>query len=117
LGALIQQVHEKSNHRNLRMSFKKLAGESIVEAWERYHLFVAYLPVGGMEDCDFTQGFYYGLSQESKEHVDNLARGTFFLLKTQETRALFEKITASEGECEEYDAKENSCATKIDPLT
>jgi hypothetical protein len=50
LGALIQQVHEKSNHRNLRMSFKKLAGESIVEAWERYHLFVAYLLVGGMED-------------------------------------------------------------------
>jgi hypothetical protein len=50
LGALIRQVHEKSNRRNLRMSFKQLAGESIAEAWERYHLFVVDLPVAGMED-------------------------------------------------------------------
>jgi hypothetical protein len=42
------------------------------------------LLVVGMEDWDFTQGFYYGLSQEAKEHIDNLARGTFFLLKTYE---------------------------------
>jgi hypothetical protein len=53
----------------------------------------------------------------SQEHIDNLARGTFFLLKTQEARALFEKLTACERESEEYDAKENSRATKIDPLT
>jgi hypothetical protein len=45
------------------------------------------------------------LSQESKEHIDNLAGGTFFLLKTQEAQALFEKITASEMDTEEYDAK------------
>jgi hypothetical protein len=57
------------------------------------------------------------LSQEAKEHVVNLAGGTFFLLKTQEARALFEKITASERESEEYGAKENSHATRIDPLT
>jgi hypothetical protein len=80
------------------MSFKQLAGESIVEAWERYHLFVADLPVVRMEDWDFTQGFYYGLSQEAKVHIDNLAGGTFFLLKTQEAWALFEKITTSEGD-------------------
>jgi hypothetical protein len=30
---------------------------------------------------------------------------------------MFEKITANEKESEEYDAKENSRATKIDPLT
>jgi hypothetical protein len=57
------------------------------------------------------------LSQEAKEHIDNLAGGTFFLLKTQEARALFEKITTSERESEECDAEENSRATKIDPLT
>jgi hypothetical protein len=57
------------------------------------------------------------LSQEAKEHIDNLAGGTFLLLKTQEARALFEKITASDRVSEEYDAKENSHATKIDPLT
>jgi hypothetical protein len=57
------------------------------------------------------------LSQEAKEHIDNLVGGTFFLLGTQEARTLFEKIIASEKEREEYDAKENSHATKIDPLT
>jgi hypothetical protein len=113
LGALIWHVHEKSNCRNPRMSFKQLARESIVEAWERYHLFVADLPVARMKDWDFTQGFYYGLSQEAKEHIDNLTGWTIFLLKTKEARALFEKITASERHSEEYDAKENSGATKI----
>jgi hypothetical protein len=98
------------------MSFKQLAGESNAEAWECYHLFVADLPIAEMEEWDFTQGFYYGLSQEAKEHMDNLAGGTFFLLKTQEVRSLFEKTTASEKESEEYDAKENSHATNIDPL-
>jgi hypothetical protein len=78
---------------------------------------VADLPVAEMEDWDFTQGLYYGLSQEAKEHIDNLVGGTFFLLKTQVARALFEKIASSERESEEYDAKENSHATKIDPLT
>jgi hypothetical protein len=57
------------------------------------------------------------LSQEAKEHIDNIAGGTLLLLKTQEALALFEKITASERESEEYDAKENSDTTKIDPLT
>jgi hypothetical protein len=57
------------------------------------------------------------LPQEAKEHIDNLAEGTFFLLKTQEAQALFEKITTSKRESEEYDAKENSCVTKLDPLT
>jgi hypothetical protein len=99
------------------MTFKQLAGESITEAWERYYLFVADFPVVGMEDWDFTQGFYYGLSQEGKEHIDILAGGTFFLLKTQEAQALFEKITARESWSEEYDAKENSHATKINLLT
>jgi hypothetical protein len=32
------------------MSFKQLAGKSIAKAWERYHLFMADLPVAGMED-------------------------------------------------------------------
>jgi hypothetical protein len=84
-----------SNHRNPRMSFKQLAGESIAEAWESYDLFMADVPVARMEDWDFTQGCYYGLPQEGKEHIDKLAGGIFFLLKTQEARALFAKITAS----------------------
>jgi hypothetical protein len=81
-GALIQQVRKKSNRKNTRMSFKQLAGESIAEAWEHYHLFVADLLVVKMEDWDLTQVFYYGLSQEAKEHIDNIIGGTSFLLKS-----------------------------------
>jgi hypothetical protein len=44
------------------MSFKQFVGESIAKAWESYHLFVVDLSVAGMEDWDFTQWFYYGLS-------------------------------------------------------
>jgi hypothetical protein len=42
------------------------------------------LPTTGMEDWEFTQGFYYGLSQEAKEHIDTLAGGTFFMLNAEE---------------------------------
>jgi hypothetical protein len=73
---------QEEHCKNLRMSFKQLVGESIAKAWECYHFFMAGLPVARMEDWDFTQGFYYGLSQEAKEHIDNLAGGTSFSLKT-----------------------------------
>jgi hypothetical protein len=66
------------------MSFMQHAGESIAEAWEQYHLFMADLLVARMEDWHITQGLYYGLPQEAKEHIDNHAGGTFFLLKAQE---------------------------------
>jgi hypothetical protein len=42
------------------------------------------LPTTDMENWEFTQGFYYELSQEAKEHIDTLARGTFFLLNAEE---------------------------------
>jgi hypothetical protein len=57
------------------------------------------------------------LSQEAKEHIDALARGTFFMLNVEEARALFEKLSSSERESEEHGFKKNSHAIKIDPLT
>jgi hypothetical protein len=75
------------------------------------------LPTTGMEDWEFTQGFYYGLSQEATEHIDALAGGTFFMLNGKEARALFEKLSASERESEEHGLKENSRTIEIDPLT
>jgi hypothetical protein len=66
-----------------------------------------------MEDWEFTQRFYYGLSQEAKEHIDALARGTFFMLNTEKAWALFEKLSASERESEEYGLKEDSCTRKF----
>jgi hypothetical protein len=46
------------------------------------------LPTAIMEDWEFNQGFYYGLSHEAKEHIDALAGGTFFMLNTEKVRAL-----------------------------
>jgi hypothetical protein len=56
------------------------------------------LPTTSMEDWEFTQGFYCGLSQEAKEHIDALAGRTFFMLNAEKARALFEKLFASERE-------------------
>jgi hypothetical protein len=74
------------------------------------------LPTIGMEDWEFTQGFYCGLSQEAKEHIDTLARGNFFMLNAEEVQALFEKLSASKRESEEHGLMENSRTVKIDSL-
>jgi hypothetical protein len=117
LRFLIRQVSKKSNQRDPRMNFNLLADKTFAEAWERYHGLMTDLPTAGMEDWEFTQGFYCGLSQEAKEHIDTLAGGTFFMLNTEEARALFEKLSASERESEEHGLKENSRTVEIDPLT
>jgi hypothetical protein len=57
---------------DLRMSFKQLADEC-------YDGLMTYLPTAGKEDWKFNKGFYCGLSQEAKEHIDALVGGTFFM--------------------------------------
>jgi hypothetical protein len=76
LGFLIQQVNKKSNRRDPRINVNQLADETFTEVWERYHGLMTDLPIAGMKDWEFTQGFYCGLSQEAKEHIDILAGGT-----------------------------------------
>jgi hypothetical protein len=99
------------------MNFNQLADKTFTEAWERYHGLMTDLATIGMEDWKFTQGFYYGLSQEAKNHIDTLAGGTFFMLNAKEARALFENLSASKRESEEHDLKESSHTIQIDPLT
>jgi hypothetical protein len=99
------------------MNFNQLADETFTEAWERYHDLMTDLPTIGMEDWESTQRFYYGLSQEAKEHIDTLAGGTFLMLNAEEAWALFEKLSASKRESEEHGLKENSRTIEIDPLT
>jgi hypothetical protein len=41
------------------------------------------LPTANMEDWEFTQGFYRGLSQEAKEHIDAPFGGTSFMLNAE----------------------------------
>jgi hypothetical protein len=98
-------------------SFKKLADEALTEACMRYHGFMTDLPTTSMEDWEFNQGFYCGLSQEAKEHINALARGTFFMLNAKKVRALLEKLSASERESEDYGLKKDSCTAKIYSLT
>jgi hypothetical protein len=98
------------------MNFNQLADETFTEAWEHYHGLMTDLLNVGMEDCEFTQGFYCGFSQEAKEHIDTLAGGTFFKLIAEEARALFEKVSAIKRESEEHGLKENSRIFEIDPL-
>jgi hypothetical protein len=57
------------------------------------------------------------LSREAKEHIDTLARGTFFKLNAEEVRALFDKLSASERESEEHGLNANSSTIEINPLT
>jgi hypothetical protein len=76
------------------MSFKQLVNETFTEAWERYNGLMTEFPTASMKDWEFTQGFYCGLSQESKEHIDALAGGTFFMLNAEEAQAHFEKLSA-----------------------
>jgi hypothetical protein len=42
------------------------------------------LPTAGMEDWEFTQGLYRGLSQEAKKRIDTPAGGTFFMINAEE---------------------------------
>jgi hypothetical protein len=62
------------------MNFKQLTNKAFAEAWDHYHGLMTDLPTAGMEDWEFTQGFYYVLSQEVKEHIEAPAGGTFFKL-------------------------------------
>jgi hypothetical protein len=108
---------QKSNRRDPSMNFNHLADETFTDAWERYHGLKIVLPTASMEDWKFTQGFYCGLSQEAKEHIDTLARGGFFMLNAEEVWALFVKLSVGEGESEEHGLKEISRTDEIDPLT
>jgi hypothetical protein len=97
-----------------RMSFKQLADETLAEAWKRYHGFMTDLPTACMEDLEFNLGSYCGLSQEAKEQIDALARGTV-MLNTEKARAVFKKLSASKMESEEYGLKKIPTPSKWIP--
>jgi len=49
-------------------------------------------PCYGMEDWLLIQSFYYGLSLESRQHIDATARGAFFSLKVDQAKKLIENM-------------------------
>ncbi len=94
------------------MNFNQLADETFTEAWEHYHGLMTDLLNVGMEDWEFTQGFYCGLSQEAKEHINALARGTV-MLNTEKARAVFKKLSASKMESEEHGLQKIPALSKL----
>jgi hypothetical protein len=108
---------QEEQPRDQRMNFNQLVDETFIEAWEHYHGLMIDLLTTGMKDWEFTQGFYYGLSQEGKKHIDILTGGTFFKLNAEEVQALFERLSANKRKSEEHGLKEYSCTIEIDPLT
>jgi hypothetical protein len=50
--------------------FQQLTDETFTEAWEHYHGLMIDLPTIRMEDWEFTEGFYCGLSEEAKDQTE-----------------------------------------------
>jgi hypothetical protein len=50
-----------------------------------------------MENWEFNHGFYCGLSQEAKEHIDALARGTFFMLNAEKHELFSRSFLLAKG--------------------
>jgi hypothetical protein len=80
-----------------RMSFKQLVDKTLTEAWECYHGFMIDLPTAVMEDWEFNQGFYCGLSQEAKKHIYALVGGTSFMLNAKRHELFLRSFPLAKG--------------------
>jgi hypothetical protein len=43
------------------------------------------------------QSFYHGLIRSAREHIDDVARGSFFILSVEEAHKLVEKMTPNQS--------------------
>jgi hypothetical protein len=84
-----------------RMSFKQHVDETLIKAWEI-----------GNSTRDSTVVVTRSLGAHRCPCWRNLIHA-----QCRKERALFEKLSASKRESEEYGLKEDSRTTKIDPLT
>jgi hypothetical protein len=73
------------------------------------------LPTAGMEDWEFTQGFYCGLSQEAKEHIDTIVGGTFFMLNTEEVRLSSRSFPLAKGRVRSMVQRKIPAPSKLNP--
>jgi hypothetical protein len=69
----------------------------LAKAWGRYHGFMTDLATAGMEDWEYTQGFYYRLSQEAKENIDALAGGTSLMLNIKKCELFLRSFPLVKG--------------------
>jgi len=78
-------------------SFLQHHDESVPEAWEHFHDYIAECPHHGMENWLIMQTFYHGLTNSSHETMDATARGAFLSLTIPDAIALVEKMASNQG--------------------
>jgi hypothetical protein len=79
-----------------------------------------------MEEWLLMQGFYHGLTQKAREHLDATAEGSFLSLTVGKAKLLMEKILENQGwsqdhtqhchQSEETVEEVNALSTKMDDL-
>jgi hypothetical protein len=70
-----------NNHQKLMLSFKQMETETIVQAYRRCKKLSCNLE-HGLRDYMHLNGFYLGLSQPSRRHLNRESDTHFFFLKT-----------------------------------
>jgi len=99
-------------------NFQQHKKESISEAWERLQGYIQNCPHHRMEEWLLIQGFYHGLNQKMREHLDDTAKGSFLSLR--KAKKLMEKISDnqswSQDKGEEATKEVNALSTKMDDL-
>jgi hypothetical protein len=75
----------KTNALQNKMSgFQQLTDETITEAWDHLQDYISACPHHDMEEWFIIQSFYHGLIRLAREHIDAVARGSFFALSIEE---------------------------------
>ena len=101
-------------------NFQQQKTKTISEACERLQGYIQYCPHHGMEEWLLMQGFYHGLNQRTREHLDATAEGSLLSLTLGKTNELMEKISDnqswSQDKGEEANEEVNALSTKMDDL-
>ncbi|XP_074282813.1 uncharacterized protein LOC141607362 [Silene latifolia] len=83
--------------RNEIHTFQQEDGESLGEAWDRYHDLIASCPHHGIPDWYVTQTFFQTLLPRTKEMVNASVGGVFDHLGDEEGTTLIKKMVDSEA--------------------
>lgn len=82
-------------------SFQQQLDETIPEAWEHLQEYIRACPHHGIEDWLLIQGFYHGLTNTARSHLDAAAGGAFLQLNMENAKDLIEKMVMNQGWNEE----------------
>jgi len=113
-------IGKRSALREKITNFQQQKTETISEAWERLQGYIQNCSHHGMEEWLLMQGFYHGLNEKTREHLDATAKGLFLSLTLGKAKELMEKISDnqswSQDKGEEAIEEVNGLSTKKDNL-